>query len=60
MGDCCARRRHSRESIDRELSDQAPWVPLVNLKAVDIVSKRVGNYQNSPSSGVLIDQLWVR
>lgn len=53
-----ARRRW--ESIDRQLADQAPWVPLVNLKSVDIVSKRVGNYQNSPSTGVLIDQLWVR
>jgi peptide/nickel transport system substrate-binding protein len=53
-----ARRRW--ESIDRQLADQAPWVPLVNLKSVDIVSKRVGNYQNSPSIGVLIDQLWVR
>jgi YVTN family beta-propeller protein len=48
------------ESIDRQTVDQAPWVPLVNPKAVDVFSKRVGNYQYSPPLGVLIDQLWVR
>jgi hypothetical protein len=35
-------------------------VPLVNPKAVDVLSKRVGNYQDSPPLGLLIDQLWVR
>ncbi|MDP9336609.1 MAG: ABC transporter substrate-binding protein, partial [Actinomycetota bacterium] len=48
------------ESIDRQTVDQAPWVPLVNPKAVDVLSKRVGNYQDSPPLGLLIDQLWVR
>ena len=49
------------ERIDRQTVDQAPWVPLVNPKAVDVLSKRVGNYQYSPAgSGMLIDQLWVR
>jgi peptide/nickel transport system substrate-binding protein len=47
------------ERIDRQIVDQAPWVPLVNPKVVDVLSKRVGNYQYNPY-GVLIDQLWVR
>ncbi len=48
------------EGVDRQTVDQAPWVPLVNPEAVDVVSKRVGNYQYSPPLGMLIDQLWVR
>jgi peptide/nickel transport system substrate-binding protein len=49
------------ERIDRQTVDQAPWVPLVNPKVVDVLSKRVGNYQYSPAGvGMLIDQLWVR
>jgi peptide/nickel transport system substrate-binding protein len=46
--------------VDRQAADQAPWVPLVNPKVVDVLSKRVGNYQYSPQLGMLIDQLWVR
>ena len=47
--------------IDRETVDRAPWVPLVNPKVVDVLSKRVGNYQYSSSGlGMLFDQLWVR
>ena len=35
--------------------------PLFTPKQVDFLSKRVGNYQYSPSGlGMLIDQLWVR
>jgi YVTN family beta-propeller protein len=45
--------------IDQETVDAAPVVPLVNPKSVDVVSKRVGNYQYSPF-GPLITQLWVR
>jgi peptide/nickel transport system substrate-binding protein len=47
--------------VDREITDQPPWIPLYNPTATDIVSKRVGNYQYSPNGfGMLIDQLWVR
>jgi peptide/nickel transport system substrate-binding protein len=52
-----ARRLWQR--IDRQTVDQAPWVPLVNPKVVDVLSKRVGNYQYSLEGGMLIDQLWV-
>src|SRR5262249_5344499 len=49
------------ERVDKQTVDQAPWVPLVNARAVDVLSKRVGNYQYSPAGlGMLIDQLWVR
>ena len=47
------------ERIDRQTVDQAPWVPLVNPKVVDVLSKRVGNYQYSPL-GLLFSQLWVQ
>jgi peptide/nickel transport system substrate-binding protein len=46
--------------IDREIVDKAPVVPLFTLKQVDIVSRRVGNYQFHPQWGVLLGQLWVR
>lgn len=46
--------------IDRELVDLAPWVPMTNPKAIDFVSKRVGNFQYNPQWGILLDQLWVR
>jgi len=35
-------------------------VPLVNPKTVDVLSKRVGNYQYSPNGLCVFDQLWVR
>jgi YVTN family beta-propeller protein len=49
------------EGIDKDTTDQAPWVPLVNPKIVDVLAERVGNYQYSYAGpGPLIDQLWVR
>jgi peptide/nickel transport system substrate-binding protein len=47
-------------AIDRELTDQAPWVPLYNPRYVTLVAARVGNYQFHPYWALLIDQLWVR
>ncbi len=46
--------------VDRMLVDRAALVPLYNLRAVDFVSARVGNYQFNPFSNSLYDQLWVR
>jgi peptide/nickel transport system substrate-binding protein len=48
------------QRVDREVTDAAPWVPLMVTKDVNFLSKRVGNYQYSPEMGMLIDQLWVR
>jgi len=48
--------------IDHEITDQAPWISLFVPKHVDFVSKRLGNYQFSPSvvGNFLIDQAWVQ
>jgi len=46
--------------LDRELVDQAPWVPLFNPRWPILASKRVGNWQTNPNQQVLLDQLWVR
>jgi len=55
-----SRSRARWQRVDHEITDAAPWVPLVVTKDVNFVSKRVGNYQYSPQMGMLIDQLWVR
>ena len=47
-------------SLDRAIVDRAPMVPLVAFNEVDMVSRRVGNYQFTPQWGVLPNQLWVR
>lgn len=46
--------------IDREIVDQAPWVPIYNPLSMVLLSPRVGNYQFDPDYQILIDQLWVR
>ena len=70
--DAQIRRAHSLETrepaaagelwgrIDRELVDQAPWVPLYNGRVLTALSTRVGNYRYYPFWNVLLDQLWVR
>ncbi len=46
--------------VDRDLTDLAPLVRTYTPRNVDLVSKRVGNYQHHPLFGVLLDQLWVK
>jgi peptide/nickel transport system substrate-binding protein len=46
--------------IDHELTDLGPWVPYANGLFLEVVSKRVGNYQWHPWWTTLLDQLWVR
>ncbi len=46
--------------LDREITDKAAWVPLYSQYGVDLVSKRVGNYEHNPQWGALLDQMWVR
>ena len=49
------------ERLHGEMVDEAPLVPLVAWNAIDVLCKRVGNYQYSASGmGLLIDQLWVQ
>jgi ABC-type oligopeptide transport system substrate-binding subunit len=45
---------------DRMASDQAPYVPVYDDSSAGFVSARVGNYQDSPGYGPLLDQMWVR
>jgi peptide/nickel transport system substrate-binding protein len=45
---------------DRAIVDEAPWAALFNPAGIDLVSRRVRNYQHNPLFGLLIDQLWVR
>jgi peptide/nickel transport system substrate-binding protein len=46
--------------IDREIVDQAAWVPLVNPRDFEFVSARVHNYQHQPYGGMIADQIWLR
>ena len=47
-------------TIDRRIIDQAPWIPLVDWQANELVSRRLGNYTYKPQPGFVIDQAWVR
>jgi YVTN family beta-propeller protein len=46
--------------VDRTLTNQAPWVPVIDESPVGFVSSRVGNYQMAPGYADLVDQMWVR
>jgi peptide/nickel transport system substrate-binding protein len=46
-------------ALDRRITKMAAWVPLVNAKADEVVSRRVGNVQSNPGYGILLDQIWV-
>jgi YVTN family beta-propeller protein len=47
-------------AVDREVVDRAAAIPLLNPKAIELISRRTGNAQYSPQWGLLLDQLWVR
>jgi peptide/nickel transport system substrate-binding protein len=46
-------------AVDRQIVDQAPAIPLLVPQGIDLVSKKVGNYQHNPQRGVILSQLWV-
>jgi YVTN family beta-propeller protein len=46
-------------SIDHQLTNDAAWVPTVNEREVDLVSKRLRNYEYNPVWGFLADQSWL-
>jgi len=48
------------QRAERLILAQAPIVPTYNKQNVDLLSKRVGNYQYNPQWGALVDQFWVR
>ena len=47
-------------SIDRQLTDDAVWVPTVTLRDVEVTSSHLRNYQYNPVWGFLADQSWLR
>jgi peptide/nickel transport system substrate-binding protein len=47
-------------AIDRRVLRSAPAVPLTSVRAVVLVSDRVGNVEQHGQLGPLLDQLWVR
>lgn len=47
-------------SIEHDIVDLAPLVPLANRHWVNLVSERLGNFQVHPQWGPLVDQMWVR
>ena len=46
--------------VDRDITDQAPWVSFANGVVLEVKAARVGNYEFNPQWGTLLDQLWVR
>ena len=48
------------QEAERQLLAAAPAVPTENTKNIDMVAKRVGNYQFHPQWNALLDQLWLR
>jgi YVTN family beta-propeller protein len=52
--------RASWESIDRQLTDNALWVPTVTYPDIELTSRRLRNYLYNPVWGFLADQSWLR
>jgi DNA-binding SARP family transcriptional activator/ABC-type transport system substrate-binding protein len=46
--------------VDHAVADRAYWVPTVSLRAPQVVSTRVRNYQYSPVWGFIASQVWLR
>jgi peptide/nickel transport system substrate-binding protein len=46
--------------VDKQVTDQAPWVSMFNPKFIDVLSSRVKGYQFSPQWYFLIDQASVK
>jgi peptide/nickel transport system substrate-binding protein len=46
--------------VDKQVTDQAPWVAMYNPKYIDFLSTRVKGYQFSPQWYFLIDQASVK
>jgi YVTN family beta-propeller protein len=54
-----ARANELWAEVDHALLDRAVAVPVVGGRILAFVSDRVGNFQNHPLWGTLLDQLWV-
>lgn len=47
-------------SIDKQVTDQAPEVALINPQVVSFVSKRIGNFEFNPQWQHLFQKAWVQ
>ena len=47
-------------SVDKGVTDQAPWVSMFNPKYIDVLSSRVKGYQFSPQWYFLLSQASVK
>jgi peptide/nickel transport system substrate-binding protein len=54
-----AKAANTWTAINRQLTNNAVWVPTVNEREVDLVSKRLRNYEYNPVWGFLADQSWL-
>jgi peptide/nickel transport system substrate-binding protein len=59
LADPAAARRLWAQA-DRIVTDEAPYVPILNVSNAGFISARTGDYQASPVYGPLLDQMWVR
>jgi YVTN family beta-propeller protein len=48
------------ELVDAQITDAAIWVPTVTEREVDLVSRRLRNYEFNPVWGFIVDQSWLR
>jgi YVTN family beta-propeller protein len=55
-----AEARRLWAKADHIVTDQAPYIPVYNAADAGFVSSRLGNYEESPVYGLLVDQMWVR
>jgi YVTN family beta-propeller protein len=47
------------ETIDRQLTNAAAWVPFATYPEIELTSRRLHNYQYNPVWGFLADQSWI-
>jgi ABC-type transport system substrate-binding protein len=48
------------EMINRQLTNDAAWVPTVTFRDIELTSGRLRNYEYNPLWGFLADQSWVQ
>lgn len=46
--------------VDRTITNDAPCIPIVNLRNTVLTSRRLGNVQANPVLGPLFDQMWIQ
>jgi hypothetical protein len=47
-------------TIDRQLTNDAAWLPTVTFRDIELTSGRLRNYEYNPVWGFLADQAWLR